>query len=383
MAGTVWAFSLEQQTALLKAIEQGRQQLAAEPSLKGKVVTVLPVRGDEDAFVEEALIGAVKQSGATVAAPNDEKDVRFKRILKDIRWDEQMKTLKAVDPRTIDELGRLKSTEVFLEARVGLSQKGRRTLVANLNLLAIEVVTKAYVFQANIYAESKMPGPSLPEASRIRQATVPLNIEVASSGTGKGGEVAKILQTDVKNQLASEARGVVDGAGKPDVKIALASAASVFDRAGNFVVFEGKTHVAVHVLGAEARLLGEKNFTAKGVRSLGEDKAVQSLAAALNESIKGWIGGVLKAELVKFEAVEFTLKRGAAVEAVSDLAPVDAIYKAVSAMDGVRSVALTAQDSQKGTFTYRVVYEKAKYQDGFLNAAMVKNAKQFAYFEDL
>ena len=71
------------------------------------------------------------------------------------------------------------------------------------------------------------------------------------------------------------------------------------------------------------------------------------------------------------------------MEAVSDLAPVDAINKAVSAMDGVRSVALTAQDSQKGTFTYRVVYEKAKYQDGFLNAAMVKNAKQFAYFEDL
>lgn len=374
-------FSPEQKDVIRKAVEQARQKLSADSSLKGKVVTVLPVRGDDDAFVEQSLIGALSQAGCVSAAPNDENDVRFKKILETIRWNEQMKTLKAVDPKTIEELGHLKSTQVFLEARLGLDKKGRRTLVANLNLLGIDVATKVYAFQADIVAELKSKGPILPNAASIRQTTVPLNIEVVATGSEKGAGVAALLNTKVRNLMARAVKGRVDGALKPDVKVVMETSASVFDQTGSWFVLEGTTHVSVQALGAEARLLGEKDFSAKGVRCLGEDKAVQSLAVAFEGQIQAWVSEVLKSEIVKFEALEFTLGTGDSVEAVADLAPVDAACKAIAAMDGVRSVVLTAQDNKKGTFTYRVVYEKAKYLDGFLNAALLKNAKVFEYFE--
>ena len=160
------AFDATERDIVRKAVSAARERLRTASALDGKAVTLLPVKGDDDSgFAGQLLMTALVEAGKTCVISNDEKnDERFKRILQEIKWDERQTTLKSIDPATADELGRLKSTQILLEARFDIVRRGRKQRpVAELGLLAYSVATKQFVWAADVAADAggrKWPDPS-------------------------------------------------------------------------------------------------------------------------------------------------------------------------------------------------------------------------------
>ena len=356
----------------LAAEVQGKMKSAT--SLAGKAITLLPVRGDKDAYMEQQLLGALVDAGLSAVVSNDEKnDARFRRILEEIRWDAVQTRLSSVDPSTIDELGKLKSTQVLMEARLSIarfsSKSGRSTsLSAELNLLAYEIETKRYVWSATaVAADGSGPAPSFAVLVGVSQERVPLELRTSFTPAGEAaGPVADRLDTLARGALA-ELGYRLDTGLPPDVVIAADVSSSQFDKTGSYLVFDGTVKAKATVAGAEARLLGESAFDVRGTRGLGAPAANRNLADAMFEQLSPWIKRTLGPDAVGFEAAAFDVNLPPA-EVAADLSPVETFRRAITSMEGVRAFSLVGQDAASGTARFRVVYEKAKFPTGFLNA---------------
>lgn len=359
-------FGAAEKAAVREAVRDAETVMKEAAALDGKAVTVLPVHGDEEGYAERLLIGAVVSSGRTGVISNDGRDdERFRRILADIRWDAAQRRLATVDPSTIDELGRLKSTQIFLEARLDIvrpaADAGGESAGASveLNLLAYEVATKQYVWSANIVKEPEAPPPPPQLPGQIASvASVPLHAAVAAKA-GEGAErVSGLLETSVRGMLA-QLGYVVDGARAPDVVVSLGTTRETFDRTGGWSVFDGVLKIAVNVSGAEARLLGETSVAGRGARGLGDAQAERNLSDTLFEQASGWLRRTLRSDAVGFEALVFSVR-------TDDAAHAERIRAAAAAMDGVRAATTEASDAANGWTTFRAVYEKAKFPGGFV-----------------
>lgn len=356
--------------ALLRNIAaQTQQKLKKAAALDGKAVTLLPVHGDADGYMERLLLGAVVGAGRTGVISNDEKnDARFKRILADIRWDETQRRLSSVDPATIDELGRLKSTQVLMEARLDTTRTdadaatGRPAFTtAELNLLAYAVATKQYVWSANIVLSDEPappePPPELP-GPVVSAAVAPLHAAVVCRADEAAARASDLLDTTLRGTLASLGY-VLDGAHAPDITVETDLSKTTFDKTGGWFVYAGSLKLKASVCGATARLLGETSLAARGARGLGEPQADRNLADALGEQANGWLKRVLTGDLVGFEAAVFSVR-------TTDPAAAEKIRATAAALDGARAVTTENVDAAKGFTTFRAVYEKAKFPGGFV-----------------
>lgn len=362
--------------ALLRAMSAELQgKMKSAPQLGGKAITILPVKGDKEAYMEQQLVGAVVDAGLSAVVSNDDKgDERFRRILGEIRWDAVQTRLGSLDPKTIDELGSLKSTQVLVEARLTVacmpSKSGKRmSVAAELNLLAYEVATKEYVWSATaVAADGGGPEPTLAVLVGLSQERVPLEVQTAfKPADGASASVADRLDTLARGTLAE--LGYRLDTGRPaDVVIAAEVSNALFDKSGSYLVFDGTVKANASVAGAEARLLGETTFDARGARGLGVPAACRNLADAMFEQLSPWMKRTLGPDAVGFEAVAFQVKFPGPVTGAADLAPVEAFKGAIKSMDGVRAFALAGQDVAQNAATFRVVYEKAKFPIGFVNA---------------
>jgi len=358
--------------ALLRDVAtQAKQRMETATALEGKTVTLLPVHGDADGYMERLLIGAIVDAGKTGVISNDAKrDERFKRILADIRWDEAQRRLSTVDTATIDELGRLKSTQILMEARLEISKAekdavagGPAFTTAELNLLAYAVSTKQYVWSTNIVISDEPPPPPPPEELPepvVTAATVPLHVEVSSSAAQSAGRVSSLLDTSIRGMLA-QLGYVLDGKRSPDVTVSLETSRETFDKTAGWLVFDGSLKIKVNVCGAEARLLSETSISGRGARGLGETQADRNLADNLGEQAAGWIKRILKHDAIGFEAQVFSVR-------TTDAAVAEKIRATAAAMDGARGVTTESVHAAKGFTTFRAVYEKAKFPGGFTNA---------------
>ena len=279
------AFDESERNAIRKSVAAAEASLRAAKSLDGKAITVLPVKGDPDGYCNRLVIGALVNAGKTCVVSNDEKkDERFKRILKEIKWDEMQTTLKSIDPRTADELGHLKSTQVLLEVRLDLFRRGRRRrAVAELNFLAYEVSTKQYVWTADIALDES--GRAWPDASEF-------NVKVDFSGSDEAAALAALSAVKVRNAVAGYGYRV-NGEGVTDLSLSAKFAQQTFDRSGEYLVLKGMAVVRLSSRTGEG-ILYEKTFSARGKRGLGAEEALRNLAENLDGQLVKWLDETLK-----------------------------------------------------------------------------------------
>ena len=279
------AFEEPERNAVRKSVNAVETMLKSDKTLNGKAITVLPVKGDAEEYCERLLVGALVSAGKTCVVSNDEeKDARFKRILKEIKWDELQTTLKSIDPKTADELGHLKSTQILLEARLNLFRRGRkRRAVAELNLLAYEVSTKQYVWTANIALDES--GRGWPDASEY-------NVKIDFKGAGDAAGLAAIAASVTRNVVAGYGYRV-NADGPADLALTANFTRDTFDRSGSYLVFKGAANVRLASCVGDG-VLYEQPFTAKGMRGLGETEAERNLAAKLDEKLVKWLDDTLK-----------------------------------------------------------------------------------------
>lgn len=281
------AFDETDKSAVREAVAAAEAKFKTAKPLDGKAITLLPVKGDSDGYCERLVIGALVNAGKTCVISNDEKkDERFGRILKEIGWDERQTTLRSIDPRTADELGHLKSTQILLEARLDVVRGTgrRRRVAAELNLLAYSVKTKQYVWTANIVMDGA--GLSLPDAGGVN-----VKVVIRSGGTDSAA-LSSAVGGEVRNAITGLGYRVnAEGAG--DLLLSLSIDQETFDRSGEYYVFKGLAKVRLSSVAGDG-VLYEKTFSAKGARGLGKSEAGSNLAKVLTERLKPWITETLE-----------------------------------------------------------------------------------------
>lgn len=381
-----------------------KARMEGAEALQGKVLTLLPIRGDAEGYLDGLLVDAMVQAGLTTVIPNDERDARFKRILKEIAWDEEQTRLATIDPSTIDELGHLLSTQVLLEGRLMESRlpaaRDRRGLPAGwagadgegaiemeLQLFAYEIQTKRYVWTAIVTAVEPPPfnpqqGPHDQTAEpvnpihwSIEEALVPLNIGVKVTA-GEGADMeADLVDTFVRGRLAD--LGYRVGSGKDDdLVLDLQTSCNLFDQKWNqYLVYEGTLKATLAVKGGEAHELGAASFPARGARGLGEAQAHRNLADEMDAQLGGWLKRTLTPDAVDLAAARMKLVLAFPIEMKEDFKAIDDIQKALAGLPGVRSARVESQDNAKGTVEYLVVYERSKVPTGVWNALWTANPK--------
>ena len=366
------AFDAQEKDALrvvAKAVEDG---LRGVKELDGKAMTILPIKGDQDSYFERLMIGAFVKAGKTCVIGNDErKDARFKRILEEIKWDEMQTTLKSVDPATIDALGKLKSTQMFIECSLEIVKKDSKQTLAELNILAYAIETKQYVWSANVYDGKFAPVPTISSSAASLAEASQVRVSVRDGG-GEARVVAGEALRSVRNALADEGY-VVDGREPADVEVAVSATRSTFDKSGSYLVYEGELRLQTKIKGTKPRFMAEKVVRGRGKRGLGEEAAERNLADKLAADAGAWARSSFSRESLGIKVVMVTLRMDEGVKSAKDLALQAAFCKAAEAEKGVRSVQVVRQNDSDGTFTFRVVFDEAQFSDGFLNTLMAKN----------
>lgn len=278
------AFDEAEKSSIRKSVASAEVQLKAASVLNGKAITLLPVKGDNDGYCERLLIGAFVNAGKTCVVSNDDKkDERFKRILKEIAWDERQTTLKSIDPRTADELGHLKSTQILVEARLDVVRRGRkRRAVAELDLLAYAISTKQYVWTAHIAVD---------DAGRVWPDPSDFNVKIVFKGYKEATGISAIAASVARNAVAGYGYRV-NAEGKDDLALSADFVRETFDQSGGYLVYKGAVNVRLASSSGDG-VLYEKTFTAKGARGLGEAAAERNLADALDVQIVKWLDETL------------------------------------------------------------------------------------------
>ena len=287
-------FEADAKKALRETAVQAEAKLKAADALGKKAITLLPVKGDDAGYFENLLVGAFVNAGRTLVVSNDEaKDERFKRILGEIKWDEKQTTLKSVDPATIDALGKLKSTQVFVEARLEVTKRKNGKVAVELNLLAYEIETKKFVWSVNL----------APDGQAATGLKIRAKVETTYNGKASG-DAAVLLNTEVKQQLV-DLGYVVDGVEKPDVVVKLVVLRTTFDSTGSYLVYDGTVQVEATAQGSEKRLLGKQVLSARGARGLGELAADKNLVVKLAEKTGTWAKETLSPAALRVKHPEF------------------------------------------------------------------------------
>ena len=287
-------FEADAKKALRETAVQAEAKLKAADALGKKAITLLPVKGDDAGYFENLLVGAFVNAGRTLVVSNDEaKDERFKRILGEIKWDEKQTTLKSVDPATIDALGKLKSTQVFVEARLEVTKRKNGKVAVELNLLAYEIETKKFVWSVNL----------APDGQAATGLKIRAKVETTYNGKASG-DAAVLLNAEVKQQLV-DLGYVVDGVEKPDVVVKLVVLRTTFDSTGSYLVYDGTVQVEATAQGSEKRLLGKQVLSARGARGLGELAADKNLVVKLAEKTGTWAKETLSPAALRVKHPEF------------------------------------------------------------------------------
>lgn len=271
--------------AVRSVVDLAEKRIAEASVLGDKAITILPVKGDEDGYCERLLTGAFIKAGRTCVISNDEKnDERFRRILKEIMWDERQTMLKSIDPATADEIGRLKSTQILIEARLDISYRGRKKRAfAELNLLAYSIETKQYIWTVNLAFEEARTG-AAPTASDF-------NVEVAVNAEEEANGVSGIVSSDIRNAVAGYGFKV-NAEGEKDLVLKVAFTRETFDKSGEYYIFKGAARARLTAAHGDG-ILYEKTFEAKGARGLGVAEADRNLARELSIKILTWLDETL------------------------------------------------------------------------------------------
>ena len=278
-------FDSAARNAVRRSVGEAEKTLAKAAVLDGRAITLLPVKGDENGYCERLLIGAFVNAGKTCVVSNDEKkDERFRRILKEIAWDERQTTLKSIDPKTADELGHLKSTQILVETRLDIVRSGRKNrAVAELDLLAYSISTKQYVWTAHVAVD---------DAGRAWPAPADFNVKIdfAAKGDDATG-LAAVAASAVRNAVAGYGYRV-NADGKADLLLSARFTRETFDQSGGYFVFKGAGNLRLASCDGDG-ILYEKTFLGKGSRGLGKSEATRNLAGDINAQLLKWLDETL------------------------------------------------------------------------------------------
>ena len=224
---------------------------------------------------------------------------------------------------------------------------------------------------------SGRPLPDTMAAEASAEAVRHFNVQVRASGSGP----AEAVRQAVEGRLAEN--GFKMNGEAPDLTVQLAIRTSEFDRAGNYIRYQGTVEAGVNRMWDNGRL-GFESVTARGKRGLGADEALINLTAALADSAASLVMKFARPEQSGLAALDVTVRRPWLIGRdpntlwVYDRDPEYAqrFIAAVRQLRGVIYCAMVAHDYDHRALTFRVVYLADAMPEGLLNRlATLKDIK--------
>lgn len=147
-------YSTDVRQAIQQAVDKARESLMKAGLPSTETISVLPIRGDEDRYVEGLLKNAVTSAGLTYV--EGKSDPFWDELLIEIEWDERKEDI--LDPATLDKFGKLKSTQHLLYGTVREASASNRRIYVELELHLSSISTKQHLWGDLIAQRFYLPG---------------------------------------------------------------------------------------------------------------------------------------------------------------------------------------------------------------------------------
>lgn len=173
-------FSAEVRQTINEALADAARDLAQAGIPAGEPISVFPIRGDEDGFVEGILKNAVTGAGLTYVEGREDP-IYNEVIAAEIEHDARRADILA--PDTLDRLGELKSTRLLLYGAVREAVKTERQIYVEIELHLTRIRTKEHLWgdlvTRRVYLPSDVTGIVTLDAQirRLLQESINRNVD--------------------------------------------------------------------------------------------------------------------------------------------------------------------------------------------------------------
>jgi hypothetical protein len=205
---------------------------------------------------------------------------------------------------------------------------------------------------------SGKPIPDTMAAEASAEAVRHFNFLVKAAGNGP----TEAVRQAVEGRLA--AAGYKMSADTPDILVQLDVRASEFDRAGDYLRYEGTIGAGVNRVWDDKRL-GFETVSIRGKRGLGADEALGNLASELSTNTANLVMKFARPEQSGLAALDVTVRRPWLTAPDPDYAP--RFIKTAKAQRGVVYCALVAHGDETRLLTFRAVYLAEAMPEGLPN----------------
>ena len=175
--------------ALRAAAADVQASLAAADLPAGETISLLPLGGDNEGYLEGLLKNAVTSAGLPYV--EGKQDPFWDEVMREVEWDERKADM--LDPHTLTVFGKLKSTQLLLYGNVIIESSQDRVYV-EIQLHLSSIATKQHlwggVFAHRFYKPENMEGlVSLDPAAReiLKQA-----VSSAATSIGESQKLADV-----------------------------------------------------------------------------------------------------------------------------------------------------------------------------------------------
>ena len=339
---------------------QARAALAEAPVPADLPVAILPIHGDDDAWLAGQLKIALTEAGKNCVEGRD--DPMWGAIIDELTWDTRKEAF--LDPETMERFGRLQAAKVLVSGAVRLTALSERRWRGEVELHATELATKRHLWgRLFVYPEKKTPPQTI-----VEETVLPLNVGLdIKPGAGEGAAaVADDLEAWLQGRLVD--LGYRMGTGKEDdLVLSMDVETELYDRTGEWERYRGEVKARLEVRGAASRTLGRGNFPASGTPGNGANGR-RNLAFAMEDQLLPWLKRTMDPEVIGFSLAKLSFTLPGPVERGADFAEIEALRKTIEGLPGIRSVKLAGQDNAAGTVAYKVAYETEAFPGGLANA---------------
>lgn len=200
--------------------------------------------------------------------------------------------------------------------------------------------------------------------------TMKIALVVAAADADSAGFAAGVRETAVSALRGKKFQVVTDGT--DDLALSLDAKRTPYDEtAGEYFTFDGTVSGCLED-SVTGNVLAERTFRGRNKAALGKDKATADLSAAMSPEISKWIKETVTPEQVPLEARSFRVERTDRYPG-GESAFIDDFVTALSGMPGVLRCETVARDAAAHAASFRVLYRRADYPQGFVHAAIRRN----------
>jgi hypothetical protein len=191
--------------------------------------------------------------------------------------------------------------------------------------------------------------------------------------TAPAGSQAEGFRQYVEGQLAAGGYKICTNSTSPDITVSLGSVnTSEFDRAGNYIRYEGALTVGV-TREWEGKRTGFENVSVRSKRGLGEDVAMRNLNAELSAAAADFAVRAARPDMTGLAAMDVTIRRPFiqgrdGVLYNDDSAYAQLFINTVRSLKGTVYCAMVAHDYNSRTMVFRIVYLADAMPAGILDS---------------